>query len=78
MLKVTFRRSVSAPPYSTSVGRAAGAVQITAGATNNQPFTGYALDNCGLENGESNTNQLTLHEFVQCYDIVNECDEVHQ
>ena len=52
MLQVTFRRSESAPPYSTSIGRASGAAKITVGNNNLQTNMDYALDNCGPENGK--------------------------
>ena len=51
-LQLNLRRSVSAPAYSTSVGRAFGAAQVTAGNTNIQTNPQYSLDNCGPENGK--------------------------
>ena len=45
------RRSTSAPPYSTSIGRASGAAKISQGNNNLQTNMDYPLDNCGPENG---------------------------
>ena len=49
--KVSLRRSTSAPPYSTSIGRASGAAKISQGNNNLQTNMDYPLDNCGPENG---------------------------
>ena len=63
-LKVSFRRSVTAPPYSTSIGRASGAAKNTLGNNNLQTNMDYALDNCGPENGKTIPRIKVLHKYI--------------
>ena len=51
---------MTAPPYSTSIGRASGAAKITQGNNNLQTNMDYPLDNCGPENGMYWIFQKTL------------------
>ena len=61
--KVSFRRSVAAPPYSTSIGRASGAAKNTLGNNNLQTNMDYALDNCGPENGKKNPRINVYYKY---------------
>ena len=57
------RRSTSAPPYSTSIGRASGAAKISQGNNNLQTNMDYPLDNCGPENGMYFLYTLMICDF---------------